>query len=206
MKISNLLDSRPGVVGVGLLVFAVLALVSLLNQTGGGDHPLALETDVPLCEILGSDVWVELQYPASDAVVRVPEDSRSDANVCALELEPVAPDDRWARIARGDDAHRVRRIASVMVSTTATLRQRSPDLHSEGYAQTFDQELVASGWSGSRIEGPWTWGAVYTMNEGQVAALVEDHGVVFWATAEGVAPENMVSFTRSASERMRKGS
>lgn len=206
MKIDDLLRSRPGIVGIGVLTFAVLALVSLLSITDGGDHPLALETDVPLCELLGNEVWVELQYPATDAIARVPEDSQSNSMICALELEPVAPGDRWARIARGDDADKVRRIASVMISTTATLRQQSPNIQSDNYTATFDQELVASGWSASQIEGPWTWGAVYTTSEGKVAALVEDHGVVFWATAKDVSAENMVSFTHSAAEKMRNGS
>lgn len=205
MNIQGLFKSRPGIVGVGVLVFAILALFSLLTITDGGEHPLAMETDVALCDILGDEVWAKLEYPASGAVARVPEDTVADMIICALELEPVAPDDRWARVARGDDADRVRRIASVMLSTTATLRRQGPGMRSDTYTETFDKELVASGWSGSEIEGSWAWGSVYTMSQGQVAALVEDHGVVIWATARDVSPENMASFAQSATDRMRNG-
>ena len=142
----------------------------------------------------------------SDAVARVPENVHAGMVTCALELEPVKPGDRWARVARGEDADKVRRIATVILSTTATLRQQSPNAKSETYTETFDRELVASGWTSNDIEGPWSWGSVYTLGEDQVATLVEDHGVVLWVTAKDVAPDNMVTFTRSASERIRQDS
>jgi hypothetical protein len=124
---------------------------------------------------------------------------------CALELDPVPPGDRWARLARGDDADEVRRIATVTLMTTAALRQHNPQASSTRYASTFDKELLASGWADERIEGPWFWGTAYTQGEGQAAALVEDHGVVLWVTAAGVEPDHLVSFARSASQRIRGG-
>jgi hypothetical protein len=206
VNFADLLRARPGLVGIGVLTFAVIAIISLLGISKGGEHPLALKTDVALCDVLGDEVWIHLQYPASDAVARVPENVHAGMVTCALELEPVKPGDRWARVARGEDADKVRRIATVILSTTATLRQQSPNAKSETYTETFDRELVASGWTGNDIEGPWSWGSVYTLGEDQVATLVEDHGVVLWVTAKDVAPDNMVSFTRSASERIRQDS
>ena len=206
MKFADLMGSKPGLVGVGVLTFAVIAIVSLVGITKGGEHPLALETDVALCDMLGEDVWIHLHYPASDMIARVADNSQENAVVCALELEPVSPGDRWARVARGDDADKVRRIATVMLTTTAALQLHSPNAKSGTYTETFDRELVASGWISRNIEGPWSWGSVYTLGEDQVATLVEDNGVVIWVTATDVAPDNMVSFTRNASQRIRKES
>lgn len=186
-----------------MLTFAVLAVVSLLSLTDGGEHPLALETEVDLCTVLGEDVWTELQYPASDAVAREPGNAPPQDLVCALELDPVAPGDRWGRIARGDDADEVRRIATVWLTTTATLRRENPGADSAAYAETFDRELIASGWSAMQVEGPWTWGAVYTLGEDQAAALAEDHGVVLYVTTTGVERDNLAEFARSASQLMR---
>lgn len=203
MNAAELLRSRNGLVGIGVLAFAVFAVLALLSMTAGGEHPRALDTEVDLCTVLGEDVWSELQYPASGAIVRAPENSPPRELVCALELDPVPHGDRWARLARGDDADQVRRIATVWLNTTATLRRQSPSADSRTYAETFDREMVASGWSAQQVEGPWSWGAVYTMGEQEVAALAEDEGVVLWITASGVSPENLLTFTRSASQRIR---
>lgn len=196
-------NSRSRIVGIGVVAFGLLALSSLFMMTEGGEHPLALKTDVDLCKLLGEDIWAELAYPASDAIVRPPESGVAGGSVCALELDPVPPGDRWGRVARGEDADRVRRIATVRLTTTAELRQQSPNADSAAYAETFDRELVASGWSAAGIEGPWTWGSVYTRDEENTASLAEDHGVVLWVTAKGVETGNLVAFTRTASERIR---
>jgi len=192
-------------VGVGLLTFGVLALVSLSVMTDGGKHPLALSTEVPLCDLLGDEVWNQLEYPAGNPVARAPQVIDRGMAACVLELDPVPPGDRWARVARGDDADTVRRIATVTLMTTAALRQHNPEASSTRYAASFDKELMASGWAEQKIEGPWYWGSAYTLGEDQAAALVEDHGVVMWVTAAGVQPDHLVSFARGASQRIRSG-
>lgn len=202
MSVSALLGSKSGVVGAGVLAFAVLALVSLFAMTKGGEHPLALETEVDLCELLGPEVWNDLGYPATDPVVREPANAQARELVCALELDPVPPGDRWARVARGDDADKVRRIATVWLNTTATLRASNPSADTSAYCQTFDREMVASGWSATEVEGPWSWGAVYTQGDEQTAALAEDDGVVLYVTATGVDPGNLLAFAQLASERL----
>ena len=205
LSIGELFRSRARPVGVGILTFGVLALVSLSVMTDSGKHPLALATDVSLCDLLGDEVWNQLEYPAGNPVARAPAMIDRGLVACALELDPVPPNDRWARLARGDDADKVRRIATVTLMTTAALRQHNPDASSTGYAATFDKELMASGWAEQKIEGPWYWGAAYTQGEDQAAALVEDHGVVLWVMASGVDPDHLVSFARSASQRIRNG-
>jgi hypothetical protein len=202
MQLGSFGNSRSRIVGIGVIAFGILALSSLFMMTEGGAHPLALKTDVDLCKLLGDDIWAELAYPASDAVARPPETGEGGAAACALELDPVPPGDRWARVARGEDADRVRRIATVRLTTTAELRQQSPNADSAAYTETFDRELVASGWSAAEIQGPWTWGSVYTRDEERAASLAEDHGVVLWVTATGVEADNLVAFTRTASERI----
>lgn len=205
MNRADFLKSRGGLAGIGVLAFAFIAIVSLFAMTGGGDHPLALQSEADLCRLLGDDSWAELGYPAGDPVARVPADARPGAMVCALELDPVPAGDRWARVARGDDADEVRRIATVWLRTTATLRADSAAADSREYAATFDQEMVASGWSAAEVEGPWAWGAVYTMGEDEAAALAEDGGVVLYVTARGVDPDSLVGFTRNVSRRIRAG-
>ncbi len=201
MKSAGLSGPVRTLSGVGVLVFAVLLLLYLLSATRGGEHPLALETEVELCSLLGDELWVNLQYPASDAVARIPESASNDL-VCALELDPVASDDRWARVARGEDAGQVRTIATVTLVTTGTLRKHNPSASTERYAETFDQELVASGWSGEEMEGPWAWASLYTMGD-QAASLVEDSGVVLWTVATGVQADDLAGFSRAAAPRLR---
>lgn len=203
MKFAEFLQSKSGLAGIGVLAFAVFAIVSLFALTDGGEHPLALESDVDLCGLLGEEVWVLLGYPAADPVVREPAGEQASELVCAFELDPVPAGDRWARIARGDDAHEVRRIATVRLNTTATLRAQNPSADSRDYAETFDREMVASGWSSTEVEGPWSWGAVYTMGNEETAALAEDDGVVLHVTASEVDPDSLVAFAQAASERIR---
>lgn len=198
----NILSSRSRIFGIGLVAFAVLALLSLLSVSEGGAHPLALKTDVDLCGVLGDDIWAQLAYPAGNPVARAPQAGEADVATCVLELDPVAADDRWGRVARGEDADQTRRIATVTLTTTAALRRQNPALDSEYYARQFDHELVASGWASASIEGPWSWGSVYTLPEAQAATLAEDHGVVLWVTASGVEPMNLIDFSRTASERI----
>lgn len=189
--------------GIGLGVLAVLALVTLLTGPGGGSHPLTSETDVDLCALLGQGVWVDLSYPASDPVARVPADAEAGTLVCALELDPVAPGDRFGRVARGEDADEVRRIATVMLVTNGVLQQNAPEGDTGEYVRVFRDEIAADGWEGSEVIGPWSWGAVYTMAEDRVASLVEDHGVMLWITATGVTRDNLERFTRSAARQVR---
>ncbi len=74
---------------------------------------------------------------------------------------------------------------------------------SDNYTQTFDEELVASGWSATEIDGPWSWASIYRKSEQEAASLAEDNGVVLWVTTRGVEVDNLVAFTRTASERIR---
>ena len=203
MSLPDFFISRIGLFGIGLIVFGVIAIASLSLVTSGGEHPLALESEVDLCGLLGEDTWLKLQYPASDAVIRVPADAIQDVPVCAMELDPVPANDRWARVARGNDADQVRRVATVMLTTTTILRRQSPDLKTYAYTQAFDQELVASGWLGHSVEGPWRLANIYSLGEDRTAALIEDYGVMLWTTATGVAPENLESFARAAAEILR---
>lgn len=202
------MKSRARLAGIGLAILAVLAIVTLLPSTAGGGHPLASETEFDLCGLLGEDVWVELSYPASDPVARVPANAEGGATVCALELDPVPPGDRFARVARGDDADEIRRIATVRLVTTAHLQATNPEATTGTYVDTFRQELAAEGWEADTIQGPWSWGQVYNMAGEQAtdraATLVEDAGAVLWTTATGVAPDNLVRFTRSATTRIRR--
>lgn len=196
--------SKAGLVGIGLLAFGVIAIASLSIMTSGGRHPLALERDVDLCGLMGELTWAQLQYPASDAVARVPENAMQDTATCALELDPVAPEDRWGRVARGEDANEVRRIATVMLTTTAMMRSQSPDARTDAYARTFGDELVTSGWQGREINGPWTTGTLYRLGETEVSALIEDEGVMLWITASEVTSENLAAFARTTAEMIRQ--
>lgn len=208
MKITDVIQSRAALAGIGLAIFAVLVIVTLLSSTTGDGHPLAQETEFDLCDLLGEDTWVDLSYPASDPVARMPANAEGGMTVCALELDPVPPDDRFARVARGDDADEIRRIATVRMVTTAHLRAANREATTATYVDTFSQELAADGWEAEAIQGPWSWGQVYTMAGEQAAdraaTLVEDAGAVLWTTATGVAPENLVRFTRTAIERIRR--
>ncbi len=206
------MKSRATWAGIGLAILAVLAIVALLPSSAGSGHPLASETEFDLCGLLGEDIWVELSYPASDPVARVPANAEGGTTVCALELDPVPPGDRFARVARGDDADEIRRIATVRLVTTAHLQATNPEATTGTYVDTFRRELASDGWEADTIQGPWSWGQVYTMageqaEEGvadRAATLVEDAGAVLWTTATGVAPDNLVRFTQSATNRIRR--
>ncbi|HUF19953.1 MAG TPA: hypothetical protein VMP00_04290, partial [Burkholderiales bacterium] len=197
MKLADFKKSRATLAGVGLVIFAVLAIVTLQSDQRGGQHPLALEAESDLCSLLGEGVWVELGYPAGNPVARVPATDNGDATVCALELDPVPPGDRFARVARGDDAGETRRIATVRLVTNASLQASNPETSTDRYVEAFGRELEADGWSGEETQGPWTWGAMYTAPEDRAAMLIEDHGIVLWTTATGVTPDNLVQFTHT---------
>lgn len=197
------MKSRATLAGLGLVIVAILAIVALQSDSGGGQHPLAQEAEADLCGALGEGVWVELGYPAGNPVARVPASENGDPTVCALELDPVPPGDRFARVARGDDADETRRIATVRLVTNASLQASNPETSTDRYVETIGRELKADGWSGEVAQGPWTWGEVYTAPEDRAAMLVEDHGIVLWTTATGVTPDNLVQFTETAVQRMR---
>lgn len=190
--------------GVGIIVFAVLAMAMLYSEAEPGAHPLADKRTVDLCKELGTEVWFQLAYPALDPVVRVPASAEEGDSMCALEIDPVDPADRWARVARGENADQVQQIAVVTVATSSYLRHQSPDLTTSGYFQTFDKELVADGWQRRTLDGPWIQGNAYTGSGERVAALVEDDGIVIWIASEGVDAVNLEVFSRSVAARLRE--
>lgn len=184
------------------MIFAVLALAMLYSETRVDDHPLAARRSVPLCELLGEEVWHQLAYPATETVIRVPSGQTGVDSVCALELDPVAPGDRWGRVARGESADDVVRIASVSVVTQTDLRHQSPNLTTAYYYETFDKELVASGWEPVSVQGPWTSGKAYSLRENDVSMLVEDRGIVIWITARDTDISDLVAFSSVVAERL----
>lgn len=205
MKFEALLRCGSAVSGVGICALVAIAVITVSCSRHSGEHPLARESDVDLCALLGEDVWLQLRYPAADPMVRVPQVAGGDSMVCALELDPVPSGDRFARIGRGEDANEVRTIATVTLTTTARLAEEAPQADSAGFAETLDEELRSDGWAGRELEGPWASASVYTLGEDEAATLVEDSGVVLWTRTAGVEPQALVSFTETVVQRIRAG-
>ena len=190
--------------GAGVLIFGLLALAMLYSQTDPGEHPLAAEPTVDLCGKLGADVWDLMAYPALDPVVRVPESAGDGDSMCAYEIDPVDPSDRWARVARGEDADRVQQIAVVSLATTAYLRHRGPSVTAASYFETFNNELRADGWERQVLVGPWSRGNIYSTSGDRTATLFEDEGVVVWIASEGVEAPSLEVFSRAVAARLRE--
>ena len=183
---------RPVTLGV-LLVGAGL-LWFLLSTLRGGGHPLALQAEPVLCELLGESVWETLPFAHDGGIVRVPAAAAGAANYCGLELDPLTNADRFERIARGDDADRVREIVSIMLVTRAALFRQSPSASTADYAEAWSEELQASGWPGQALEGDWRSGELFTGAEGQQGVLIEDDGIVLWITARELETQRLVAF------------
>ena len=188
---------------IGVLTFGVIALLSLALILRGGEHPLRQTSNLPVCELLGEEVWTSLSHPASDAIVRIPAGSSIESHTCALELDPVPADDRWARVARGADAGKVRQIARIMVLTQADLWQQSPNISTDEYWETFAKELVASGWTEQLVEGPWKRGGQYLSSYSGTALLLEDDGIVIWITAPEIGSEYLTGFAEAVVLKLR---
>ena len=187
-----------------MVIFALLALAMLYSETEVGEHPLAAETKIDVCGILGEESWYYLAYPAMETVVRVPESSSNTDSICALEIDPVDPSDRWGRVARGDDADRLQQIAVVSVVTTSFLRQQSPNLTTELFFNTFGEEVLAGGAERRELTGPGTRAVYYSSDEGRDMLLFEDQGIVVWLQAEGVEPANFEAFAREVASLLRQ--
>ena len=146
---------------------------------------------------------MNLSHPASGAIARIPAGSSIESHNCALELDPVPANDRWARVARGADAGKIRQIASVMVLTEADLRRQSPELSTDKYMDTFAAELTASGWDERLVEGPWKRGGQYSLSYQGLAMLIEDDGIVIWITVRDVGEEYLTSFAEAVALKLR---
>lgn len=180
-----------------LLVFGVGVLWFLVIVLRGGGHPLGLEPDLDLCDVLDPAVWSELPTANSEAIIRIPTNAAGASNYCALELDPVTSGNRFERIARGDDAARVREIASVMVVTRAALYRQNPAGSTKDFTEMWSSELQADGWQRVPLEGPWRYSELFTGKSGKHGILIEDDGIMIWITASGTDPEGLVRFAKS---------
>lgn len=186
-----------------LLLFAVGVLLFLYSALREGGHPRALEADLVACEVLDESLWTILPFATDGGIIRIPESAMGQANYCALELDPVPPGDRFARIARGDDFDQVRQIASVMIVTRAALWRQSPTASIDGFTDTWLAELTADGVSTQPLEGPWKSGYLLTGIQGRQGLLIEDDGIMIWITAGEVKTELLEDFAVSVATRLR---
>jgi len=187
-----------------LLVFAVGALLFLASVLREGGHPRALEAELVACEVLDEPVWAILPFATDGGIIRSPASAKEQPNWCALELDPVPAGDRFGRIARGDDADRVRQIASVMIMTRAALWRQSPTASVADFTKAWSAELVADGISGEPLEGPWESARLMVGSRGQQAILIEDDGIMVWITADDVKPELMLTFAGNVANRLKE--
>ena len=186
-----------------LLVFAVGALWFLVSVLREGGHPRALEADLVACDVLDESVWSILPFATDGGIIRMPENAAGKANWCALELDPVPPGDRFARIARGDDFDRVRQIASVMIITRAGLWRQSPTASIQGFTETWLAELKADGVTMEPLPGPWNSGYLASSVQGRQGVLIEDEGIMIWITAGDVKRELLEDFAVNVATRLR---
>jgi len=186
-----------------LLLFGVGAMLFLASYLREGGHPRALEADLVACDVLDEPVWSILPFATDGGIVRVPENAAGKTNWCALELDPVPPGHRVARIARGDDADRVRQIASVMIMTRAALWRQSPTASIADFTEAWMAELQADGVSSEPLEGPWKSGQIMSGSQGQQALLLEDDGIMIWITANDMHTELLVDFAEMVANRLR---
>jgi len=187
-----------------LLVFGAGVLWFLFTVLRGGEHPLASVPEPLVCEAIDESIWQTLPYAAEGGIIRPPASAGGNTNYCAFELDPVPPGDRFARIARGEDADRVREIATVMVLTRAALFRQSPATTTAAYTDAWSAELEASGWPGQGLEGPWQRGELFTGSQGQQGVLIEDDGIMIWITAPDMDTGRLIGFAGAVAADLRK--
>ncbi len=195
------MKARPYTIGV--LAVGALLLGFLVYILRGGDHPLALQPELALCEVLDESVWAHLPRPSGDVRIRQPTASPDDASTCAMELEPLRSNNRFERIARGEDADRIRVIASVRVTTRAALWRQGPTMPMREYAQMWSDELAASGGSPSPLQGPWSSGQIFTGTQGQQGVLIEDDGIMIWIQGPEVEQDRLSGFAVAVAQNLR---
>jgi len=187
-----------------LLLFGAGALWFMFSTLRGGAHPLGLEPDPALCEILDTSVWATLPWSEAGGVIRIPTASANSRNQCALELDPVPAGDRFARIERSEDADRVREIATVMVITRAALYRQNPKLTTSDFADGWSAELHADGWQGEMTAGPWQRGELFIGRDGRQGLLIEDDGIMIWITASELTKDNLLLFAGDLATNLRR--
>jgi len=187
-----------------LLVFGAGVLWFLFTVLRGGEHPLAGVPDLVVCDAIDESIWQTLPYAADGGTIRPPASAGGNTNFCAFELDPVPPGDRFARIARGEDADRVREIATVMILTRAALFRQSPATTTAAYTDAWSGEMKASGWPGQGLDGPCTRGELFTGSQGQQGVLIEDDGVMIWITAPDMDTDRLVGFAVEVAADLRK--
>jgi hypothetical protein len=187
-----------------LLIFATGVLWFMMTVLRGGEHPLGMEPNLVLCDVLDTSVWASLPDAGNGGIVRVPTAAAGAVNQCALELDPVPAGHRLERIERGEDADRVREIATVMVITRAALFRQSPAVTTTGYTNAWSDELHADGWPGEALTGPWKRGELFTGRNGRQGVLIEDDGIMIWITVRELATESVVAFAEAVTADLRK--
>jgi hypothetical protein len=192
--LSGNIHGRAGLTGIGLLFFAALILASLFWILRTGEHPLAMQRNVPLCQLLGTDVWSPLAGPESEAVARIPEGSSDSLSICALEAGP-----ETARAA----ASAARTLATVTLTTEADLRYRNPGQSMGRYVNTFVAEMKASGWDAVEVQGPWRRTYAYVSSSGETVLLIEDEGVFIWISSLQFPADVLLEFAQAVTARLR---
>jgi len=202
------MDMKPhgrfGLHSIVLLIFGTGVLWFMMTVLRGGEHPLGMEPDLVLCDVLDASVWASLPDAGNGGVVRVPTAAAGAVNQCALELDPVPAGHRFERIERGEDADRVREIATVMVLTRAALFRQSPAVTTIEYTNVWSDELHADGWPGEALAGPWKRGELFTGRSGRQGVLIEDDGIMIWITVRELATESVVTFAETVAANLRK--
>ena len=68
----------------------------MMTVLRGGEHPLGMEPNLVLCDVLDTSVWASLPDAGNGGIVRVPTAAAGAVNQCALELDPVPAGHRHA--------------------------------------------------------------------------------------------------------------
>lgn len=183
---------QSGISGIGLLVFALLVIASLYLILRPGAHPVALERNVPLCEVLGSQAWTAL-VPA-DIAATAKREVVENPSVCIVERQGPAT------TAASAEPHI---LARLMLTTEADIRHGNPGQSFGRYINTFVEEMTASGWTPVAVDGPWRRTYAFTGLSGETVLLIDDEGVFLWISSKQFPAERLAAYANTITGLLR---
>jgi len=170
-------------VGVGVLLFGVMALLATLWLIRPGDHPLAGTVELSLCDRLDENALLALAGGADIIVHREVPPSAAWGESCRLTFTTV------------NSSVAMPREVLVSVMTTAQMRRISGmRSDTQRYVETFVAESRASGMQVEPAVGPWREGWLMHQGESSAMLIAEDRGVVLIVNTQMVPRERLLPF------------
>jgi hypothetical protein len=183
--------------GLGLLVFAVGTLAILYWMLRPGEHPLALQRDVPLCEALTPGLQAIARSVGTAVIAAAPQNGGRSRSICLLVDQPGhAPAASPAAT----------ELARIVLTTEADVRHGGPGESFGRYVNTFVAEMKASGWVPIEVRGPWLRTYAFRHPNGEVALLIDDDGVFLWIVSRRLTVAGLLAGAEALTAQLRKAS